>query len=163
MNTVWRKILEYPQYEVNNRGCIRNKKTKRVLSTWLNNNGYCLVHLQKDNKQTNKLVHRLVAKQFFPNPLNKPQVNHRDFNKQNNNTENLEWVTISENNIHALKNGKLKSGEKSHFSKLTKKQVIQIRKEWTPKRGHTQELAKKYIISPEMIRRIIKKLNWRYI
>ena len=62
--------------------------------------GYHYISLSIDGKMIRKSVHRLVAKLFIPNPLNKPEVNHIDGNKDNNNKDNLEWVTPSENQRH---------------------------------------------------------------
>lgn len=50
-------------------------------------------------------IHRLVAEIFIPNLDNKPEVNHIDGNKHNNRYDNLEWVTTSENRLHAYKTG----------------------------------------------------------
>lgn len=69
--------------------------------TITNTAGYASVRLPDKNH----LVHRLVAEAFIPNPENKPQVNHKDGNKRNNNVNNLEWVTQAENIAHALSHG----------------------------------------------------------
>ena len=59
---------------------------------------YEALRLVNNNKERKTMyVHRLVALTFIPNPENKPQVNHIDGNKYNNNVENLEWTTASEN------------------------------------------------------------------
>lgn len=49
------------------------------------------------SKACNEYVHKLVAEAFIPNPLNKPEVDHIDTNKMNNNISNLIWVTHKEN------------------------------------------------------------------
>lgn len=71
-------------------------------------NGYVSVLFSKNTRESgvsirqrkHVLIHRLVAEAFIPNPENKPQVNHIDRNKKNNNVNNLEWVTEFENQRH---------------------------------------------------------------
>lgn len=63
------------------------------------------VELWKDNKRYVRMIHRLVAENFIPNPDGKPQVNHIDGNRYNNRYDNLEWCTNRENMIHAYKTG----------------------------------------------------------
>ena len=74
------------------------------MKTW-DNHGYQAVELCVDNHRYTVGVHRLVALAFIPNPDNKPEVNHKDRNRSNNNVDNLEWVTASENVAHAYRNG----------------------------------------------------------
>lgn len=47
-------------------------------------------------------VHRLVAETFIPNPLELPQVNHKNFDRADNRVENLEWCTNGQNTIHSM-------------------------------------------------------------
>lgn len=75
----------------------------------LDEDGYILTKLCKDGIARFKRVHRLVAETFIPNPDNKPQVNHIDGNKQNNNIQNLEWATNAENMRHAFATGLMKN------------------------------------------------------
>lgn len=62
--------------------------------------GYLRVTLYKKNKPYHKLIHRLVAEAFIPNPENKPEVNHKNGIKTDNRIINLEFVTASENTKH---------------------------------------------------------------
>jgi hypothetical protein len=63
--------------------------------------GYLQVSIMNKGKCKSKLVHRLIAQAFIPNPENKPCVNHKDGNKLNNDVSNLEWCTYSENELHS--------------------------------------------------------------
>lgn len=67
--------------------------------------GYQVVHLSKDGKVYNRMIHTLVARAFLSQPEGKPIVNHIDGNKHNNVVSNLEWVTYKENSQHAQKIG----------------------------------------------------------
>lgn len=114
---IWKNIASYEgKYQVSNLGRVKslprivvqtNKKTypikERILTLSKETNGYIGVTLN-DNGKKRFLVHRLVAQAFLCNPLNLPQVNHKDLDKTNNKADNLEWMTKSENQIHYLKN-----------------------------------------------------------
>jgi hypothetical protein len=98
-NEIWKNIdIKYAGcegYKISSLGRVMGLKGKIKNQTV---NKYVYVRLHGTISQS---VHRLVALHFIPNPKNKPQVNHKDRNKLNNNIDNLEWVTQSENSIHA--------------------------------------------------------------
>lgn len=85
-------------------GATRAHKGKE-LKQFKNERGYLCVTLTFGKHSKIKKVHRLVAETFISNPENKPQVNHIDCDKTNNNVSNLEWCTNSENMLHAYKYG----------------------------------------------------------
>lgn len=79
------------------------------------------------------LIHRLVAITYLPNPLNLPCVNHKDGNKENNNVDNLEWITIKDNALHSFRVLKRKHpfGEKNPACILKESDVLDILKRLT--------------------------------
>ena len=83
----------------------RDSGNTQKLTPYANRHGYIYLRLWKVGREKNYLVHRLVALTFIPNPENKPEVNHIDSNRANNNVNNLEWVTKSENCKHAYRFG----------------------------------------------------------
>jgi hypothetical protein len=96
------KIMDYDKYYASNQGRIYNATRKIFLHGTINRSGYVKVTLTLNGKSTTKLVHRLIAIHFIPNPDNKPDVNHLG-NKNDNRVCMLEWVTKKENVEHAVK------------------------------------------------------------
>lgn len=87
------EVYSYPK-KTNNNAQIAGK----LMKPFLNNKGYYVISLIKNKLRKCIRVHRLVAYTYIPNPKNKPQINHKNFNKSDNRIENLEWCTASENN-----------------------------------------------------------------
>ena len=112
-------IKKYNSYEIDSNGNVyRNGKT---IKCSLNSKGYKRVTMSENGKIKREFVHRLVAKLFIPNPLNLPQVNHINGDKQDNRVENLEWCNNSQNQIHALKNKLRKASPKGDMNIKSKK------------------------------------------
>lgn len=83
--------------------------------------GYIQYELSKNNATRAIKAHRIVAEAFLPNPENKREINHIDGDKHNNSLDNLEWVTPSENHLHAsyvLKKGIRRVNQLSRDGKL---------------------------------------------
>ena len=90
-------------YSICKNGDVIRLSSGKILKSQLNSSGYLNVVLCKYGKLYNRSVHRLVANAYISNIDNKPQVNHIDGDKKNNNVNNLEWVTASENQKHSYK------------------------------------------------------------
>ncbi len=86
-------------------GKVISAKTGKELVQNENVCGYMTVGLSKNCTTRQIRVHRIVAEAFIPNPLHKPQVNHINGNKKDNQVWNLEWCDNSENMKHAYATG----------------------------------------------------------
>ncbi len=118
MEETYKVIEGCDNYLVSNFGNVKNSKTGRVLKSIIQATGYTAVNL---NGKT-LLIHRLVCKAFIPNPCNKPNVDHIDNNRTNNNVNNLRYVTQQENTFNATISKTNKSGHKGIcWHKETKK------------------------------------------
>lgn len=119
-------------YEISNNGDIRNKITGYIYKLSVSEWGYAYKTFQSKYGKGYVYVHKAVAEAFIPNPEGKPKVNHKDGNKLNNNSENLEWVTNRENIQHAFRIGLSKPtklyGEKHGMCKISDSQVLEIKK-----------------------------------
>lgn len=101
----FKTINNFEDYLISNLGRIKSNKSNKILKNIIDTNGYCVCSLSNEKGRKKHLIHRLVAFAFISNPENKPQVNHKDGNKQNNHVSNLEWCTQKENQRHAWDNG----------------------------------------------------------
>lgn len=164
---IWKTIKGYEnRYEVSNYGNVRTLLRKLNYKNNLKprlNLGRRYAGLL-DSKQHFRLItiSRLVALTFIPNLLNKPQVNHIDGNKLNDCVNNLEWVTASENIIHAYKSGLMKAprGEKSGKNKLTELSVKRIKNLYSLGNITQLDLAKIYNVSSVTIHSIVNNRTW---
>ena len=108
----WRILVNFPTYEVNRFGIVRNKVSKRNKVFTDNGHGYLRTNLFVNGRQVTTYLHRLIAEAFIDNPYNLPEINHKDGNKLNNTVDNLEWCDGSYNSLHkhyVLKHGNCKS------------------------------------------------------
>lgn len=101
-----KQIKDYPDYLISLDGKVFSMISMIFLKPNSNTRGYLSAQLyDKKGSSRRRLIHRLVAETYLPNPENKEQVNHIDGIKSNNCLLNLEWNTSSENNKHAFRTG----------------------------------------------------------
>lgn len=125
--------------------------------------GYVVINLIKDKKQTTFYIHRLVASHFLV--ANNPEdieINHIDGNKQNNTLSNLEWCTSSQNSLHSYSTGLSKKGSDRPSSKLTEEHVRSIpsllRDGYTIKR-----ISKEFNVSTTAIHHVLTGRSFGYL
>lgn len=175
MQEIWKDIPNYEGlYQVSNLGNFKSFdrivkynnvtviRKGRLLKLRQNRDGYSYTVFSVNSIRKTIKPHRIVAEVFLKNPFNKPCVNHKNGIKHDNRIENLEWVTYSENTIHAVSIG-LKKGKKngtSHLCKLTKKQVNKIKNMYSKGNISQFAISKQFNISQSQVSRICRGVNW---
>ena len=177
MIEIWKDIPGYEGYaQASSYGRVRSlsritnigrKIVGRILSPCSPVDGYYRIRIVNiHDEQKLMLTHRLIALAFIENPHNKPQVNHKDGNKLNNDSYNLEWVTNKENSKHAWENkliGKTHCWhEKHNKAKLNWNQVNQIREMYKSKKYTHKSIAHIFNVSRPTISAVINYKNWNY-
>jgi hypothetical protein len=172
---IWKDIKGYKgKYQVSSIGRVKSLqristfnnskglKKEIIIKTW-NDEGYIRVKLSNNSVEKTYRVHRLVANEFLENPFNKSQVNHKNGIKTDNSVENLEWVTNSENSIHAFKNNLRKSplGSNHGNSKLNEQKVLEIRKIGRSK--SLKEISDIYCVDKSLISLILLNKAWKHV
>lgn len=145
MEEIWKEVKGWEGlYEISSLGRIRSLPrvvvrsngwpltvVGKMLSPHIGVDGYVyevICDVGNKRKKTVK-IHRLVAEAFIPNPLNLPQVNHKDENKENNNVDNLEWCTNKYNVNYGTAIQRSKANRKPQFNGHGAKKIIMLSKD----------------------------------
>ena len=150
MEEIFKSVKGYEGfYEISNLGRVRSTSYKgiKILKPAKTKRGYLNVIFCVNQKKEHRLVHRLVADAFIPNPNNYNTVSHKDENKENNCVWNLEWMSEEDNNRYS---------NKSMLSEDKVKQILDLIKQ-----GYTQlEIAKFFKCSRRTIQFILQGKHW---
>lgn len=149
------------EYEIDPEGYVishRGKTLKKMTINYSGNYGRVTMYGKT------MAVHRLVAENYVPNPLQLPEVNHKDGNKLNNHVDNLEWMSHYNNMRHGYDTGLINNkGENHGANKLNKNDVINIRKKYSTGNFTQRGLANEYGVSRRNVGMIITNETWRHI
>lgn len=165
----WKDVVGFEKYfQVSSTGKVFSKRTNRTLKLVVHPNGYHVFSTRLSGRNSKAIclkVHRLVADAWVPNPFGKPVVNHMDGDKLNNSVSNLEWVTSSENTLHAVKFNLITfvKGEDRSDSVLDDDLVRKIRSLYVPKSFGKRKIAKLLGLNSGTVDSVIRGRTWKHV
>jgi hypothetical protein len=158
----WVECPGFPNYEIDEFGAVRNKKTRKVLkrSVLRGEVNYGCYMLRHEGKSYLRTPHRLTAEAFLgPPPTPKHQAAHRDSDICNGHYTNLRWSTQAENEADKVLAGKDNAGERNGQAKLNWEQVETIR-DLRKKGVAASTLAEVYYVTTGTIVNIVSGRTW---
>lgn len=118
----WKQIKDFPDYEVSDNGRVKSLKnnSENIKTNVKRSDGHFVVGLSRNGKYTTKLLHRLIAEAFIPNPDNLPFVRHLNDDPTDNRLENLAWGYQKDNIQDSIRNG-------THYGVSRRKPIVAIK------------------------------------
>jgi hypothetical protein len=179
MNTeTWKPVVGWEGiYEVSDLGRVKRVAAGRgaiagkVLADAKHRGGYRTIHLRFNGREDNLLVHRVVAMAFCKTDDSRTYVNHKNGNRCDNRADNLEWVTMSENHLHAFRElgrpltgvAKTSKGTGNVKAKLADSDIAAIRLRYAAGGISQQRIASDYGVSQVTISLIIRNAIWTHV
>lgn len=164
-NPAWKPIPKYVGvYEVSHNGEVRrvDRKAFRTLKPYKNTHGYLIVSLSLNGQVKDYSVHSLVLKAFVGDCPDGLEINHINGVRDDNNLNNLEYVTRSDNHLHRTQVLRHGIGETNPMTSLKDIEVDRIRGLYRD--GLTQkQIAKMYSTTREVISRIVLGKTWKHL
>lgn len=170
MTEIWREVPGWPDYAVSDQGAVKRIVKPRsgrgrigAVLRWRRSkpDSYPTVSLTCDGHATNWRVHRLVMHAFVGPCPDGQEVNHIDGDKQRPWLINLEYVSRSQNIVHAFRAGLRRAdGENNSRAKLTVEDVARIKGEYTGAYGQCAALARRFGVSHASIQDIVHGRHW---
>jgi hypothetical protein len=159
----WNPVPGYPGYFVTGSGLIRGPRKMLHPMEAKSGHLYVIAYLDRDKPYRERrgaklFVHKAVLLTFRGPPPPGCESRHLDGNPKNNDFTNLEWGTRIEQRADARRHGTLPTGERSGTSKLTKAQVIEIKKRRSTET--LRSLGNEFGVSHTCIRRAANGMNW---
>ena len=178
MDEIWKPAIKCEdRYEVSNLGRLRSVTRSavdrrgyrrvyesRILTLTLQHKGYLQTTVRCAEAPRNYQIHLAVAHAFVEGrTAERWQVNHKDGIKTNNVWTNLEWVTPSENGLHAIKNGLVKAlGERHPRARLSEATVRRIASEAAAGRAPAR-IAKDLGLPDTTVHSVLNGQTWKHV
>lgn len=151
------------KYIVSTEGNVYNSVTMHQLHPAVTNRGYRRLLIYYNGYRRHMSVHRLVADAFLPNPLQLPEVNHKNGDKSDNSVYNLEWCTAEYNVKHSFDTGLNHSGEENHNAGMSNETARRIAQCFEDNQLTMTEISRYFDIPKRSIKHMLYGDCWKRV